>query len=183
MQFDPMNDRHWHDAYRALRDAHAADRRDARCRAQPLKDFRRWSNEIIDSLTGSNRTETPRDALTNMGELLRYLRTVSGCFAPTSCIHAQDDRTRSTCRGRLVRACNRGIEQHIHAAARRIQIPAVNLPRSRMLMRYGTSIIRKARNLSRPQPSAFDCGEVSPPNRIDPSGRSIDRLAPVMRWY
>jgi cytochrome P450 len=41
-----------------------------------LKDFRRWSNGIIDTLTGSDRKGTPGDALANGGQLLSYLRSV-----------------------------------------------------------------------------------------------------------
>jgi cytochrome P450 len=41
-----------------------------------IADFRRWSTGMIDSLTGSGRSDSPADALANGGQLLQYLRSV-----------------------------------------------------------------------------------------------------------
>lgn len=41
-----------------------------------IGDFRRWSHGLISTLTGSDRSASPRDMLANGGELLEYLRTV-----------------------------------------------------------------------------------------------------------
>ena len=41
-----------------------------------IADFRRWSNGLVSTLTGSRRSASPGAMLANSGELLQYLRTV-----------------------------------------------------------------------------------------------------------
>lgn len=44
--------------------------------ADRIEDFRRWSNNVVTGLTGSNRADSPGAMLSNAGELLEYLRSI-----------------------------------------------------------------------------------------------------------